>query len=104
VKPFNLKLRIQETERLKDSSFNIEEAILNLKKEKNAIILGHYYQNSEIQDISDLICDSYELAKKAKAASSEIILFAGVTFMAETAKILNPSKNVNLKPYAAYSR
>jgi quinolinate synthase len=75
--------------------------IKRLKDEKNAIILAHYYQTGDIQDIADFVGDSLALAQKAESNNADIILFAGVKFMAETAKILSPEKKVLLPDIAA---
>lgn len=70
------------------------EKILKLKEEKRALILAHYYQNLEIQHVADFCGDSFELAKIARTSDKDIIVFCGVSFMAESAKIMNPEKHV----------
>ena len=73
---------------------DLEDAIRRLKRERNAVLLAHYYQESEIQDLADFVGDSLALAQAATKVESDVIVFCGVHFMAETAKILNPSRKV----------
>jgi quinolinate synthase len=77
-----------------DVSLDLVSEINRMRKEKNAIILAHYYQTGDIQDIADFVGDSLQLSQKSAKTSAEIIVFAGVHFMAETAKILSPDKKV----------
>jgi len=78
-----------------------KKKILDLKERKNAVILAHYYQEPAIQEIADFVGDSLELSRKAATSTAEIIVFAGVYFMAETAKIVNPTKKVLVPDVAA---
>ena len=78
------------------NNINLVDEIIRLKKEKNAVLLAHYYQEDTIQDLADFLGDSLYLAKAAATVDADVIVFAGVHFMAETAKIINPAKKVLL--------
>src|SRR5574341_2574225 len=80
---------------------DLEDAIRRLKRERNAVLLAHYYQEDEIQDLADFVGDSLALAQAATKVDRDVIVFCGVHFMAETAKILNPTRTVVVPDLAA---
>ena len=84
-----------------DPKLDLEREITALKRQKNAVLLAHYYQEEAIQDLADFVGDSLDLSRKAQQSDASIIAFAGVRFMAETAKILNPTRKVVLPDYEA---
>ncbi len=93
--------RIGYISRSVPKDIDLKEAILKLKAEKNAVILAHYYVDSEIQDIADFVGDSLGLSQQAASTSADMIVFCGVHFMGETAKILSPSKKVVIPDFNA---
>src|SRR5437762_12128683 len=84
-----------------DPSLDLEREIARWKRERNAVILAHYYQDDEIQDLADFVGDSLGLSQQAAKTKADVIAFCGVHFMAETAKILNPEKVVVVPDLAA---
>ncbi len=95
-------LTIQQS--LPPAHFDLEQGIRDLRRSLNAVILAHYYQDSELQDVADFVGDSLQLSQQAAKTQADVIVFCGVYFMAETAKILNPAKTVLLPdPHAGCS-